>query len=440
MLGCDIGTLFKVTVAGGSYQETLVAHLQGVPPGYLITEEEVYRDLLLRKPGQGELTSPRREPDVPVIVTGQNCDDTMTGFHNAHFSNGSPFTILIPNLDRHFEHVEAYRVTNRTPRPGHASYASYVKYGQWDDSIGAGFFSGRYTATIVAAGAVATRILKDHGIEVTGYIKEAAGVRMPDMPIEKIRLKVAAYKEMRWKNDPVYNWVFTSGRFKSDMRMLQKMAVLAELEKEVPEMYKKMIHWDEDAIRKEYGIHPKLNCPDLATADAMYERILEITRNGDSSGGLVEVVATGLPAGMGEPVFKKLDGELGRMLSIGAVKAVESGAGFAVKDMTGSQCNDQMSAKDGKVQFSGNSAGGITGGLTTGQDIVVRLAVKPTPTIAKPQHTIDKVSLENKDLAAVTRRDPTIVPRVWPVAEAFTAILLLDHYMQHSAFQAMFKK
>jgi len=440
MLGCNIGTLFKVTVAGGSYQESLVTHLQGVPPGYVITEEEVYRDLMLRKPGQGELTSPRREPDIPIIITGQNCADTMTGFHNAQNTNGTPVTILIPNLDRHFEHIEAYRVTNRTPRPGHASYASYVKYGQWDDSIGAGFFSGRYTATIVAAGAVAKRILKDHGIEVTGYIKEAAGIRMPDMAIEQIRPKVAAYKEMRRQNDPVYKHLFTSGKLKPEMRMLEKMAVLAEFEKEVPEMYKKMIRFDEEAIRKEYGVHPKLNCPDLAAADAMYERIMEITRGGDSSGGVVEIVATGIPCGMGEPVFNKLDGELGRLMSIGTIKAVEIGAGLAVKDMTGSQDNDQLDAKNGKVTFRTNNAGGITGGLATGQNIVVRLAVKPTPTIAKPQHTIDKVSLENMDLAAVTRRDPTIVPRVWPVAEAFMAVLLLDHYMQHIAFQTMAAK
>jgi chorismate synthase len=224
------------------------------------------------------------------------------------------------------------------------------------------------------------------------------------------------------------------------MRFLQKMAVLAEFEKEVPEIAKKMIHWDEAAIRKEFGIHPKLNCPDLKTADAMYDRIMEITESGDSTGGVVEVVATGMPVGMGEPVFRKLDGELGRMLSIGAVKAVEVGVGLAAKDMTGSQSNDQMDAENGKVKFRSNNAGGITGGLTTGQPIVVRLAVKPTPTIAKPQHTIDKVSLENKELAAVTRRDPTIVPRIWPVAEAFTAIILLDHYMQHLAFQALAKK
>jgi len=364
----------------------------------------------------------------------------MTGFHNAEHTNGTPMVILIPNLDRHLEHIEQYRSTNRTPRPGHASYASYVKYGQCDDAIGAGFFSGRYTATIVAAGAVAKRILKDHGIEVTGYVKEAAGIRMPDLPIEKVRPNVAAYKEMRRKHDPVYAELFASGRFKHDMRFLQKMAVLAEFEKEVPEVAKKMIHWDEKAIRKEYGIHPKLNCPHLETADAMYDRIMEITQSGDSSGGVVEVVATGVPVGMGEPVFRKLDGEFGRMLSIGAVKAVEIGAGLAVKDMTGSQCNDQMEVKNKKVNFRSNNAGGITGGLTTGQSIVIRLTVKPTPTIAKPQHTIDKVSMENKELAAVTRRDPTIVARVWPVAEAFTAILLLDHYMQHLAFQSLAKK
>jgi chorismate synthase len=438
MLGCDIGTLFRLTVAGGSYQEGLTVHLQGVPPGLLITEEQIYRDLLVRKPGQGELSSPRREPDIPIIYSGVNAADTMPGFKNAGHTNGTPLVILIPNLDRHFEHIEQYQVTNRTPRPGHASYASYQKYGQWDDAIGAGFFSGRYTATIVAAGAVAKRVLADHGIEVTAYVKEAAEVRAPDLPLETIRDKAAAYREVRRTYDPVYQAIFASGRLKSEMRFLEKMAVLAEFEKEIPGL-----EWppmDEEAIRKEHGIHPKLNCPDLAAADEMYRRIMEITEGGDSSGGVVEVVATGVPAGMGEPVFRKLDGELGRMMSIGTVKAVEIGAGIAAKDSTGSQFNDQMSVEDGKVKFSSNNAGGITGGLTTGQPIVARLTVKPTPTIAKDQHTIDKVSLKNEALKAVTRRDPTIVPRVWPVAEAFTAVILLDHYMMHLAYQSLARK
>src|SRR3989304_9003409 len=177
MLGCSYGRLFRPTVAGGSYQEGMTSHIQGVPPGLLITEEEIYSELLLRKPGQGELTSPRREPDIPIIFSGVNPADTMEGFSNKNRTNGTPFVILIPNLDRHFEHIEQYRSTNRFPRPGHASYASYVKYGSCDDSIGAGFFSGRYTATIVAAGAVAKHILRQHGIEVCAYVKEAAGVR-----------------------------------------------------------------------------------------------------------------------------------------------------------------------------------------------------------------------------------------------------------------------
>ena len=148
-------------------------------------------------------------------------------------------------------------------------------------------------------------------------------------------------------------------------------------------------------------------------------------------------LATGVPAGMGEPVFEKLDAELGRMMGIGTVKAVEIGGGVAAKDSTGSQFNDQMKIEGDKVAFTSNSAGGLTGGLTTGQDIVARLIVKPTPTIAKPQRTIDKVSLEESELAAVTRRDPTIVPRVWPVAEAYMALVLLDQYMMHLAYQTM---
>ena len=437
MLGCDIGTLFRLTVAGGSYQEGLTAHLQGVPPGLLITEEEIYRDLLLRKPGQGELTSPRREPDLPILYSGVNAADTMEGVANAGRTNGTPLVILIPNLDRHFEHIEQYRATNRTPRPGHASYASYKKYGEWDDAIGAGFFSGRYTATIVAGGAVAKRVLKEHGIEIVAYVKEAAGVRMPDLPLDEIKSRVAAFKEVRRQYDPVYEAIFASGRLRPEMRFLEKMAVLREFEREVPGLRGRDL--DEEAIRRERGIHPKLNCPHLETADAMYRRIIEITEAGDSSGGVVEVVATGVPVGMGEPVFRKLDGELGRMLGIGAVKAVEIGVGFAAKEMTGSQCNDQLYAEDGQVRFGSNNAGGITGGLATGQPIVARLTVKPTPTIARDQHTIDKVTLENRVLKAVTRRDPTIVPRVWPVAEAFMALVLLDQYMQHLGYQALWR-
>jgi chorismate synthase len=405
----------------------------------LITEEQIYEDLLLRKPGQSELASPRREPDIPIIYSGINAADTMPGFKNAGYTNGTPFVILIANLDRHFEHIEQYKATNRTPRPGHASYASYQKYNSWDDAIGAGFFSGRYTSTIVAAGAVAKAVLAQKGIQVTAYVKEAAGVLAPDVPIDEVRTKAAVYRKIRKEHDPIWQFVYQSGRIKPGMRFLEKLPVLVEVENMIGKF--PAMEMDEAKIRKEHGINAKLFCPDADAADEMVRKIVEIKESGDSSGGVVEVVATGLPAGMGEPMFKKLDGELGKMMSIGAVKAVEIGAGIKVKDLTGSQGNDSLYVDANKqVGFRSNNAGGITGGMTTGQNLVVRLAVKPTPTISKDQDTIDKVSLENKVLSAVTRRDPTLVARIWPVAEAFTSLILLDHLMMHVGYQGMWRE
>ena len=176
---------------------------------------------------------------------------------------------------------------------------------------------------------------------------------------------------------------------------------------------------------------------DIEAAEEMLAACNKITKTGDSSGGVVEVRVTGVPAGLGEPVFYKLDAELGRMLGIGAVKGVEVGAGFAVKDMTGFESNDQLHTEGGKVVFDSNHAGGITGGLSSGQDIIVKLAVKPTPTIDRPQHTIDKYTLENTDLAAITRRDPTIVGRIWPVAENYTAMVILDHLMAYMGYEQL---
>ncbi|HRT97681.1 MAG TPA: chorismate synthase, partial [Planctomycetota bacterium] len=326
---------------------------------------------------------------------------------------------------------------NRTPRPGHASYASFVKYGPDDDAVGAGFFSGRYTATIVAAGHVAKKALALFGIEVFSYIREMAGVRAGEVAHEAALAYTQAYKRMRCDLDPFYQEVYVRNRITMDMRFLEKAAVLAQIEGEIDAIRAKAPRLSPQAVRERYGVHHVVNCPDLDAAQAMLDACNRITATGDSSGGVVEVVATGVPIGLGEPVFYKLDAELGRMLGIGAVKGVEVGAGFAVKDMTGIQSNDPMHSEGGKVVFDSNNAGGITGGLTTGQAVVARLAVKPTPTIDKPQHTIDKYTLENRGLAAITRRDPTIVGRIWPVAEAFTAIILLDHLIAHLGYQAV---
>ena len=440
MIGCHFGRNFQVTVGGGSYQDGLAAMLQGVPPGMLLSEQEIYGDLLLRKPGADELSSPRKEPDLPVIYCGINAADTIEGAGNKDHTNGTPLTILIPNLDRHFVHIKQYQDTNRTPRPGHASYASFTKYGPDDDAIGAGFFSGRYTATLVAAGSVAKKVLKACGIDVFAYVREIAGVRC-DEPDHASALEYTdAYKRMRCDLDPFYQEIYVKGRITRDMRFLQKMAALAEVEEEIDPIRAKAPAMSADEVREKYGVHGVVNCPDVDAAEAMVDACNKISATGDSAGGTVEVVALGVPAGLGEPVFAKLDGELGRMLGIGAVKGVEVGAGFAVKDMTGSESNDQMKSENGAVVFDSNNAGGITGGLSTGQAVVARLAVKPTPTIDKPQHTIDKYTLENTDLAAITRRDPTIVARIWPVAEAYTAMVVLDNLFAHYGYEALKEK
>jgi chorismate synthase len=440
MLGCHFGKLFQVTAGGGSYQDGLSIIVQGLPPAMSITEQEIYGDLLLRKPGADELSSPRKEPDLPIIYTGINAADTVENAKNKGLTNGTPLTILIPNLDRHFEHIKQYQDTNRTPRPGHSSYASFIKYGPADDSIGAGFFSGRYTCTIVAAGFVAKKILKKLGIKVFAYVKELASVRCGDVDSAKALKYTDNYKQMRRDLDAFYQEIYVKGRITGQMRFLEKMAVLAQVEKEIDKIRDKTPKMKASEIRKKYGVHPVLNCPDIETAEEMVKTCNKISAGGDSAGGVVEVVVTGVPVGLGEPIFNKLDGELGKMLGIGAVKGIEIGAGFAVKDMTGSQDNDQMHSEKGKVVFDSNNAGGITGGLSTGQDIIVRLAVKPTPTIDKQQHTIDKYTLENKMLAAITRRDATIVARIWPVAENYTAMIILDNLLAHYGYQAVKQK
>ena len=439
MIGCHIGRIFQVTVAGGSYQEGLTSVIHGAPPGMLLTEQEIYGDLLLRKPGADELSSPRKEPDLPIIYSGLNAADTVENAGNKNHTNGTPISILIPNLDRHFIHIKQYQDTNRTPRPGHASYASFIKYGPDDDAIGAGIFSGRYTSTIVAAGSVTKKILKKCGIEVFSYVKELASVRCPDVPYEQALKSTNEYRKMRRDLDPFYQEIYEKGRINMDMRFLEKARILAEIEKEIDAIRDKAPKMSHAQIQEKYGVHPILNCPVLEAAQEMVDVSNKISKRGDSSGGVVEVVVTGVPGGLGEPVFYKLDAELGKMLGIGAVKGVEIGAGFAVKDMTGFENNDQMRSENGRVVFESNNAGGITGGLTTGEPIIARVTVKPTSTIDKPQKTIDKYTLENKDLAAITRRDATIVGRIWPVAENYTAIVILDHLLAHYGYQTLRK-
>ena len=330
MFGCHLEKLFQVTVSGGSYQEALTATIQGIPPGISITEQEIYGDLLLRKPGADELSSPRKEPDLPVIVAGLNADDTVPGAHNKNLTNGTPLTFLIPNLDRHDIHIKQYQDSNHTPRPGHASYASFIKYGPSDDAIGAGLFSGRYTAPVVGAGYIAKKILEMCGIRIVSYVKEIAGVSCSAVDYSKLWDYSRNYKRMRRDLDPFYQEVYQKQRISMDMRFLKKASILAEIENEIDSIRGRAPKMSSDQIRKKYGVHPVVLCPNIEAANKMVDACTKIYQDGDTAGGLIEVIIRGVPAGLGEPVFEKLDGELARLMGIGAVKGIEIGEKTAV--------------------------------------------------------------------------------------------------------------
>ena len=177
-----------------------------------------------------------------------------------------------------------------------------------------------------------------------------------------------------------------------------------------------------------------VRCPDPAAAQRMLERLDSVRAEGDSLGGVVVITATGVPAGLGEPVFDKLDGDLAKaLMSIGAVKAVEIGAGCECAGMQGSEMNDPLLWRDGKVYFDSNRAGGILGGISTGAPIVCTIAVKPTPSIAQKQKTVDLVCGETTEIEIKGRHDPAIPPRIVPVAEAMVALVLADHLLRQRA-------
>ncbi|MCX6354349.1 MAG: chorismate synthase [Candidatus Aureabacteria bacterium] len=288
----------------------------------------------------------------------------FAGLGQEGLTTGAPVGIIVYNVDRQAVHVEQYRKAKHLFRPGHAEYTYFVKYGAHYDWCGAGRASGRETVGRVAGGAVAKQILLRDNIEVLAYVQESCGIRARRMGFEE--------------------------------------------------------------VKKNYRKNP-LNCPDLEAAEKMIAKILEIKAAGDTCGGVVEIIARGVPAGLGEPVFDKLSATIAHgLMSIGAVKGVEIGAGFRVAGMKGSECNDPPYIENERVRFRTNNSGGFLGGITNGEDLVIRMAVKPTPTISLEQDSFDKTTMREAKLAAITRRDATICPRIYPVAEAMVRIAILD--------------
>ncbi len=313
--------------------------------------------------------------DSPRLETDKV--DIVAGIRDG-FTTGAPVGLIIYNVDRQDIHVEQYRQVKDLVRPGHAEYTFFVKYGKFADWCGAGRASGRESACRVAGGAVARKILEKEGIQVIAYTKELMDIKMRDD---------LSFEEKQGK------------RHNNDIR-----------------------------------------CPDEDAAEKMFARCLEIKEEGDTAGGIIEIIARGVPAGLGEPVFDKLEADLAKaLMSIGAVKGVEIGAGFGLTKMKGSQSNDIPYLEDGKVRFKTNRCGGFLGGISNGEDLVLRIAVKPTATISIDQQTVNMKEMKEATLGAITRRDPTICARINPVAEAMTCITILDHLMMFRGYKNVAK-
>lgn len=277
-------------------------------------------------------------------------------------TTGTPITIIIPN-----ENVKSgdYSQIKTVVRPSHADFTAECKYHGYQDSRGGGHFSGRITAALVAAGAICKYALEQKGIYIGTHVKKCAGI--PDREFNNLKEDI---NEINAKT----------------------FAVLDETSKE-----------------------------------KMVEAILAAANNGDSVGGVLETAVIGMPVGVGEPWFDTVESLLSHMMfSIPAVKGIEFGAGFAIADMLGSQANDPMKMDSGNVVTTTNNNGGINGGITNGMPIIFKTAIKPTPTIFKPQNTIDFKTMTETVLELKGRHDPAIVHRARVVQDAASAIVLCD--------------
>ena len=278
---------------------------------------------------------------------------------------GAPLCALIENTNTR---SKDYDKLKDVPRPGHADYTAQIRYGGFQDVRGGGHFSGRLTAPLCIAGGIAIQILQRRGIEIAAHIRSIGEAE--DRPFDALGESKETLQNLKNKKFPVL---------------------------------------------------------DEAAEDAMRAVVMQARSEGDSVGGVVECIVTGLPAGVGDPMFGGVEGRLAAALfGIPAVKGVEFGAGFEVARMRGSENNDPFVVKEGKIVTTTNHAGGILGGITTGMPVVFRLAFKPTPSISREQDSISLSRGAGEKLSVEGRHDPCIVPRAVPVAEATAALVLLD--------------
>ena len=313
----------------------------------------------------------RRRPGKSALSTARNEPDRpvfLSGLLDGK-TTGSPLSAIIENRDAR---SRDYAELADKPRPGHADYTAFLKWNGAADMRGGGHFSGRLTAPLCIAGGIAKQILARKNIFIGAHLFSAAGVADAAFPLHPAQ---TLFDEIAQKDFPVIN---------------------------------------DDA-----------GC-------AMQEAILAASRDGDSIGGVIECAAVGFPAGIGNPMFDGIENRLSAVLfGIPAVKGLEFGAGFAAAAMRGSEHNDPYRiGDDGSITTTSNHAGGILGGISTGQPIVLRVAIKPTPSIAKAQQTVRLSTMDNAELVVHGRHDPCIAHRAVPVVEAVTALVLLDYLLE----------
>ena len=356
-MGNSFGTIFRISTWGESHGGGIGVVIDGCPPRLPLSEEDIQFELDRRRPGQSEITTPRKETDKATIVSGVYEGLTL----------GTPIAIYVPNGDHR---PEAYKEMKEKFRPSHADFTYQTKFGIRNHE-GGGRSSARETIGRVAAGAIAKKILATTAnVETRAFITRIHTIEAPTI---------------------------------SDFPSLE--AVEAS----------------------------PVRCPHPETAQAMVEQIKAMRSKGDSVGGVIECRVRNLPVGLGVPVFDRLEADLAKaMLSLPATKGFEVGSGFASTRLLGSEHNDAFIEKEGHVGTETNRSGGVQGGISNGEDLVFRVAFKPTATILQSQATIDSQG-QATELIGRGRHDPCVLPRAVPIVEAMTALVLVDHWMRHKA-------
>lgn len=358
-MSSNLGTTLKLSVFGQSHGKAIGVTVDGLPAGESIDLAELQAFLDRRRPGSGELTTQRKEADIPEFLAGVTEQDAST-----LVTCGAPLAAVIRNSD---QHSSDYSELRDNPRPSHADYTAAVKYGEARDMRGGGQFSGRLTAPLCIAGGICLQLLARRGIYIGAHIAQVGEVFDQPFPLYPDE---ALFREVQ-SRDP---------------------AVL-----------------------------------DKAAGEKMKDEIYQAKMDQDSIGGVIECAVTGFPAGVGGPLFDGIESALASALfGIPAVKGVEFGNGFAAAALRGSENNDAFVLNDGRIATETNRSGGIQGGISNGMPLVFRAAVKPTPSIAKPQKTVNLTDMAETELVIKGRHDPCVALRAVPVVEAVAAIVLTD--------------